>query len=198
VKADFGRLKTRDLRILDFDTECRPLHYSEWRDESQITAYAWSWVGQKTVHRELLSHRDDEEELWELERVMLERFMADFERADIVTGHYILRHDLPLLTDHCMRLGVALPDTKLVNDTKMALPRVKGLGLSQDNLANLLGIDEKKHHMSGRQWAEANVLTRQGIRLAETRVVRDVIQHKAIREEMLELGWMGSPVRWKP
>lgn len=189
---------TRKLRVLDFDTECRPLHYSEWRDESQITAYAWSWAGEKKVHSGLLEHREDADDLWEHERDLLEQFLDAFGRADIVTGHYVLRHDLPLITDHCMRLGFVLPDKTLVSDTKMALPSVKGLGLSQDNLANLLGIDEKKHHMSGRQWAEANVLTAQGRLLAQKRVVDDVKQHKAIREEMLELGWMAPPVVWRP
>jgi hypothetical protein len=198
MQLNLGTTTERPLRILDFDTECRPLHYSEWRDESQITAYAWSWVGDPIVEYGLLRHHEDEGDLWEHERDLLEGFLHDFHQADIVTGHYILRHDLPLIVDHCMRLGLALPDRKLVNDTKMALPKVKGLGLSQDNLSILLGIDEKKHHMAGRQWAEANVLTAQGRALTQKRVVNDVIQHTAIRDEMLELGWMDPPVLWRP
>ncbi len=198
MRADFGTIKPHTLRILDFDTECRPLHYNEWRDESQITAYAWGWLGQRRVESRLLEHREDADALWEHERDMLGEFMEAFEAADIVTGHYVLRHDLPLLVDHCMRLGLVLPDHKLVSDTKIALPSVKGLGLSQDNLSILLAIDEKKHHMAGRQWAEANVLTAQGRALSQKRVVNDVKQHKAIRAEMLELGWLAPPVVWRP
>lgn len=198
MRADFGTITERKLSVLDFDTECRPLHYSEWRDESQITAYAWSFEGSKTVASRLLEHRESEVDLWELEFDMLTEFLDDFTSAEVVTGHYVLRHDLPLLVDHCMRLRMPLPGPKLVVDTKMALPSVKGLGLSQDNLSILLGIDEKKHHMAGRQWAEANVLTTQGRALAETRVVKDVKQHKAIKREMVELGWMAPPVVWRP
>ena len=41
-------------RVLDLDTECRPLHYSEWRREDQITAIAWSWIGSKKVDSRVL------------------------------------------------------------------------------------------------------------------------------------------------
>lgn len=188
----------RKLRVLDFDTECRPLHYSEWRDESQITAYAWGWLEDRRVHSRILEHHDRARDLYRHEGEMLLDFLDAFDEADIVTGHYILRHDLPLIVDHCMRLGVALPGPKLVSDTKLALPSVKGLGLSQDNLALLLELDEKKHHMAGRQWADANVLTNEGRALTHQRVVNDVRQHRAIRAEMINLGWMTPPVVWRP
>lgn len=198
MKPNFGKTTSRSLLVLDFDTECRPLHYSEWRPESQITAYAWSWLGDHVVASSVLEHRNDAGQFHRLERKLLLEFMEHFNDADMVTGHYLLRHDLPLLVDHCIRLGVPLPDSKLVSDTKVHMPSVRALGLSQDNLANLLRLDEKKHHMSGRQWAEANVLTNQGRELTRKRVADDVTQHKAIRAELQEMGVLGAAQVWRP
>lgn len=182
----------RKLRVLDFDTECRPMHYSEWRDESQITAIAWGWVGRAKVEDEVL-----EQDLSNAE-TMLDRFLDAYHEADLVTGHYIERHDLPLLNDHCLRFGKPLLGPKLSQDTKTLLPRVRGLGLSQENLATLFDLDEKKHHMNGRRWAISNTLSPEGQREARTRVVSDVKQHKALRSRLLEAGALGPPKVWRP
>lgn len=182
----------RRLAILDFDTECRPMHYSDWRPESQITAIAWSWVGEKKVHCEVL-----EQDLSN-ERSMLAKFLLAFARADVVTGHYILKHDLPLLVDHCIRLGMALPKGVQVSDTKIALPKVKGLGMSQENLALTLGVSAEKHHMAGADWRVANALDPKGRAQARRRVVDDVIQNKQLRQVLLERGLLRPPTAWKP
>lgn len=182
----------RKLRVLDFDTECRPMHYSEWRDESQITAIAWSWVGQQKIECKVLNQDLSNEE------AMLERFLEAYCEADLVSGHYITRHDLPLLNDHCIRYGWGLLAGKLTQDTKTLLPRVKGLGLSQENLATLFALDEKKHHMNGRRWAVANTLSEDGRKEARQRVTSDVRQHKRLRGVLLERGYLGPPTRWNP
>ncbi len=186
------------VRILDFDTECRPMHYSEWRPESQITAYAWSWVGEAQVRTGLLRHRELERELRAFEREILTDFLAFYDQADIVTGHYLLKHDLPLLNDHCIRLGLEPLGKKLVIDTKVHMPQIRSLGLSQENLGDLFRIDERKHHMSGRLWALANELTREGRAQAKKRVVDDVLQHKAILAKLLERDVLGPPQVWSP
>ena len=180
------------LRILDFDTECRPLHYSEWRDESQITAYAWGWVGEAKVHHAILAQDLSNE------RECLERFLDAYGQADIITGHYIERHDLPLLNDHCMRFGWSTLKPKLTQDTKTLLPKVKGLGLSQENLGTLYELDKKKHHMNGRRWADANTLTLEGQEEARRRVVSDVHQHKELRRALLDRGYLKAPRKWAP
>lgn len=182
----------RKLRVLDFDTECRPLHYSEWRDESQITAIAWGWVNESEVHHEVLEQDLSNEE------GMLARFLEALQEADILSGHYIVRHDLPLVNDHCMRFGWDLLPTKLAQDTKTLLPRVKGLGLSQENLGTLYELDEKKHHMNGRRWAVANTLSPEGREEARKRVVSDVRQHKRLRRALLDRGYLGPPRAWSP
>jgi hypothetical protein len=181
----------RPLRILDFDTECRPMHYSEWRPESQLTGIAWSWVGEDKVHCELL-----EQDLSN-ERALLERFLEVLDLADIVTGHYIRKHDLPLLVDHCARLEFALPKPILTQDT-MDLPSVKGLGKSQQNLSETFGLAAEKHSMSGSAWRVANALTPEGQAGTRTRVVSDVLQHKQLRAELLERGLLRAPRLWRP
>jgi DNA polymerase elongation subunit (family B) len=185
-------VKVRDLRVLDFDSECRPLHYSEWRDESQITAIAWGWTDEKRVHHAVL-----EQDLSN-ERDMLAAFIKAYREADVVTGHYIVRHDLPLINDHCMRFGWGLLEPKRAQDTKTLLPRVKGLGLSQENLATLYKLDRKKHHMNGRKWAGSNTLTPEGREEAFKRVVSDVEQHKQLRATLIAHGYLKPAVLWRP
>ncbi|MGZ6587121.1 MAG: hypothetical protein ACXVHX_22760 [Solirubrobacteraceae bacterium] len=182
----------RRLSVLDFDTECRPMHYSEWRAESQMTAVAWSWVGSDEVHCEVL-----EQDLSN-ERSMLSKFLLAFDQADVVTGHYLRKHDLPLLVDHCMRLGFALPKPVLVSDTMLDLPQVKGLGKSQENLSVTFGIDAAKHHMTGAQWRVANALDPAGRAASRKRVVDDVIQNKQLRRFLVEQGWLKTPTTWGP
>lgn len=182
----------RKLRILDFDSECRPLHYSEWRDESQITAIAWGWVGESKIDYEIL-----EQDLSN-EKRMLNAFLDAYEEADMVTGHYLERHDLPLINDHCMRFGWATLEPKLVQDTKTLLPKVRGLGLSQENLGTLYELDEKKHHMNGRRWAVANTLSPEGREEARKRVVQDVRQHKRLRKALIDRGYLKAPRMWRP
>lgn len=182
----------RKLRILDFDSECRPMHYSEWRDESQITALAWGWIGEAEIHYEVLKQNLSNEV------AMLERFLDSFDEADMVTGHYLERHDLPLLNDHCMRHGLPCLNGKLVQDTKTLLPAVKGLSLSQENLSTLYELDEKKHRMNGRRWAVANTLSPEGREEALKRVVQDVRQHKRLRKVLIDRGYLKAPRMWRP
>lgn len=178
-------------RILNFDSECRPMHYSEFRPESQLTGIAWSWVGEDKVHCEVL-----EQDLTN-EREMFERFMEAYDEARVVTGHYLRKHDMPLLSDHAFRFGIQLKP-KLVQDTMLDVVRVKGLGKSQDNLAQMLGVTADKHHMSGHEWRVANALTPEGRAGTRKRVVNDVIQNKQLRVALLERGVLGPPKLWKP
>src|SRR4051794_6444425 len=105
------------------------MHYSEWRAESQLTAIAWSWIGEEKVECEVLKQDLSNED------TMLRRFLLAYNTADVVTGHYLRSHDLPLLNDHCMRAGLPLLKPVRVSDTMKDLPAVKGLGKSQENLS---------------------------------------------------------------
>lgn len=188
----FDATPTKQHRILDFDSECRPMHYSEWRPESQITAIAWSWIGEDNVECVVL-----EQDLSN-EKQMLLRFLEAYNQADIVTGHYLRKHDLPLVNDHCIRAGLPLLQAKLVSDTKDDFPKVKGLGLSQENLSTLLHLDAEKHSMIGSSWREANSLSPAGLDETWTRVVSDVRQHKELRAKLVEAGVLKTPRMWSP
>lgn len=183
---------SRSLRILDFDTECRPMHYSEWRAESQLTGIAWSWVGSDDIECVVLQQN------LRNERSMLRQFLRAFNEADIVTGHYIRKHDLPLLVDHCVHAGLGFPAQVLASDTKTDLVRLKGLGQSQENLATTFGLAAEKHHMSGAAWRVANALSAVGQAGTRKRVVDDVIQHKQLRAELLDRGLLKPPIAWRP
>lgn len=168
------------------------MHYSEWRDESQITAIAWSWTHGKTVKCQVLDQDLSNE------RAMFEQFLEAYNEADMVTGHYLTKHDLPLINDHMMRFSWPTLEPKLVQDTRTLLPRVRGLGLSQENLGTLYELHEKKHRMNGRRWAVSNSLSPEGQEETRKRVVGDVRQHKSLRQALLERGYLKTPKMWSP
>lgn len=170
------------------------MHYSEWRPESQITAYAWSWIGEDKVYGGVLDQDMNNE------RELLRRFLEAYDEADMVVGHYVRRHDLPLINDHCVRLGLVpiseRKPSKLVQDTKMDMVQVKALGLSQDNLSVMLNLDAQKHHMAGDDWRHANSLDPAGAALAWKRVSSDVRQNKELRQALIDAGALRAPRRW--
>jgi hypothetical protein len=182
-------------RILDFDSECRPMHYAEWRPESQITAIAWAWAERSSPR---IYHNVLEQDLSN-ERDMLEEFLKVYDQADVVMGHYILRHDLPLINDHCIRLGL-LPISerggKWVIDTKVNAPQIKALGMSQDNLSVMLNLTNAKHHMSGADWRIANSLTPEGKADSVERVTSDVRQNIELYHALQSRGALRPMKRW--
>lgn len=183
-------------RILDFDSECRPMHYSEWRPESQLTAIAWSLVTPARNNR--IHHRVLEQDMSN-EREMLEDFLKAYDDADVVMGHYIRKHDLPLLNDHCLRLGlkpISERGGKWTIDTKMDAVSIKALGMSQDNLSVMLQLDNAKHHMSGADWRIANGLSPEGQADSVERVTSDVRQNIELYYAMKDIGALRPMRRW--
>jgi hypothetical protein len=185
------RKTKRKLRTLDFDIENRPLSYLGMDfTTADVTAIAWSWVGEKKV------------ECWALGEVtteiMLEQFMDVYNEADMVTGHYIRKHDLPHINGSLMEHGMKPLTNKLSSDTKLDLLKRKGISASQENLAGMLGLPEPKRHMSQTEWREANRLTPGGIKLAKERCCGDIVQHKALRKLLIDRGMLGPPKVWSP
>lgn len=179
------------LRVLDFDIENRPLSY--WYDgkcTAEVTAIAWSWVGQERVYCTLLG----EVELGD----MLAMFANVYAQADIVTGHYIRRHDLPILNGAMLEAKMPPLGRKMTSDTKMDLVRRGELAASQEALSAMYGLPEAKQHMTQTAWREANRLTPQGIEQTRRRVVDDVIQHKALRARLIEAGALKPGKVWSP
>jgi hypothetical protein len=183
---------TRAVKVLDFDIENRPLSY--WYDgnpTAEVTAIAASWIGDDHVHCWLLTKSDDT-------LPMLEGFMELYNQADIVTGHYIRKHDLPILNGAMMEHELPTMQPKYTQDTKMDLIKRGGLSMSQEALSAMFGIDAEKVHMTQQMWRDANRLTKEGLELTKQRVVGDIIQHKQLREELLRRGLLKAPRLWRP
>lgn len=181
---------TRVQRVLDFDLECRPLGWYGGGDlvHKEITAIAAQFIGEKKTYVWLLG-RDKP-------RDMLEGMVALYDEADIVTGHYIRGFDLPTLNGALLEYQMAPLGDKLTQDTKLDLIKRSGLSMSMENLGALLGLDHPKIQMDQAKWREANRLTAKGLRYTEQRVVGDVKQHIELRERLLRLNLLRSPVLW--
>lgn len=131
-------------------------------------------------------------------QLMLGKFRQAWDVADIVTGHYIRKFDLPILNGSLFEFGFPLLDEKLVVDTKTDLVDIQGLSKSQENLSALKELEESKFHMNDNWWRKVARLQPEGLRLAKERVVKDVIQHQKLRASLAEAGALKPPSLWKP
>jgi hypothetical protein len=179
------------LRILDFDIENRPLSYLGMDfTTADVTAIAAGWAGKSKVECWMLGEVTTEE--------MLSGFVGLYDEADMVTGHYIRKHDLPIINGALIEHGMPTLKPKLTSDTKLDMLRRSGISCSQESLAGMFGLPEQKKHMTQTAWRMANRLTLEGIQHARERVVSDIRQHKALRERMVEAGLLGPPRTWVP
>lgn len=188
MRAEAGR----PLRILDFDIENRPLSY--WvpdRPTAEITAIATAWADQPDVVGVWLLGRDDPAE-------MLRSFSVLYDMADLVTGHYIRKHDLPIIQGALLEFGLPMLGPKLVQDTKLDMVKKADIPATQEHLSDMLGLEHEKVHMTQAKWREANRLTADGLKLTEERVAGDVRQHMELRLAMLKAGWLHGPRMWSP
>ena len=190
------------MRVLDFDIENRPSSY--WYDgrcTAEITAIAWSAVGDEVVRYFLLhsddTYEDEEGMRWPAAKAL--QAFADVARsADMLTGHYIRKHDLPILNGALLERGLAPLRATLTQDTKLDLVRRADLSVSQEALAEMMGVREEKYTMTQGRWRSANRLTAEGIAAAKKRVVDDVIMHKKMRAELIRRGLLNPPRYWRP
>ena len=185
------RAPHRQLRVLDFDIENRPLSYlgSDFTT-AEVTAIAWAWTDRPD---DVTVHLLGETPLAEI----LTTFVAAYTQADLVTGHYILGHDLQMVAGALMECGMApLPD-RLVQDTKVHLIRTKGISQSQESLGAMFNLSMPKVTMNQAKWRAANRLTPEGLAFVRERVIGDVQQHIELRRRLLELGYLRGPRLWK-
>lgn len=178
------------LRTLDFDIENRPLSYlgSDFTT-AEITAIAAGFCGEPPIECWLLG-RDEPED-------MLRGFVDLYDAADCVTGHYIRKHDLPIINGALLEYGFRPLRPKLTSDTKLDLIKRSGISASQESLAGMLGVKAPKIQMNQPKWRTANRLEANGIQLTQERVVGDVRQHQQMRESLLKLGMLKPPKMWR-
>lgn len=181
---------SRKLRTLAWDLENRPLSYWGENGTAEITASATCWsddIGSMEVF--LLGKHTAEE--------ILEGFLARYNEADIITGHNIRGHDLPLFNGSLLEYGYPKLAPKLSQDTYLDMYKRKGIPASQEYLVALLGVGEKVH-MSQHDWRSANRLTPEGLKGTERRVIGDVVDHMRLRPEMVKRGLLKAPRMWYP
>lgn len=182
---------TGRLRTLDLDIENRPLTYlGKDFTTAEITAIACGWIGEKQIWCWAIPEVTSE--------VMLKRFVVMYDQADLVTGHYLRKHDLPLINGALMEHGLPKLQPKMVHDTYLDLVTRSGISASQENLAGMLGLPAPKQGMSQTEWREANRLTPKGVKLAKKRCRADIRQHRELRGRLVELGLLGPPRVWDP
>lgn len=180
----------RKIRILDFDIENRPLSYwTPIEPTSEITAIASCWADDPESMEVLLLGDIDLKEI-------LERFVERYNQADMVTGHYIRKHDLPTISGALMELGLPQLKSKLTCDTRLDMHKKKGMPATQEYLSEILGLPIDKFKMGQAQWREANRLTPEGLEITLERVSTDVRQHMLLREAMLKKGLLSGPKMW--
>jgi hypothetical protein len=184
-------VRGRPLRVLDFDIENRPLSY--WvpdRPTAEVTAIAAGWIGESKVDACLLGDVSMVE--------MLTWFAELYQQADMVTGHYIRMHDLPILNGAMLENGLPPLGAKLSSDTKLDLINWKDLPKTQEHLADMFGVRAPKVQMSQQKWRDANRLTEKGLGLTYKRVVGDVKQHRQLRQALLDRNLLKVPRVWSP
>lgn len=188
----FNLADRRPIRILDFDIENRPLSY--WVPDmptAEITAIAWCFVDEpETLSVRLLGRVKPEDILFD--------FVEVYNQADMVTGHYIRKHDLPIINGALMEFGMEQLGAKLSCDTRLDMIKKSAIPATQEYLSETLGLEYPKVHMTQTDWREANRLTPEGLTKTKKRVMGDVLQHMALRKEMLKRNLLHSPRVWSP
>lgn len=189
----------RPLRILDFDTEQRPLSY--WQPDNptaEITAIASCWI-EKDQYGDHIFGSMQVDLLGDLPlSEVLSRFVERYNEADMVTGHYIRSHDLPNINGALYELGLPLLAPKLTCDTKNDMFKKGDIPATQEYLLEVLDIPVSKFNMTQKKWRSANRLTREGLELTAKRVSSDVQGHILMRAEMLRRGMLKPPSVWNP
>src|SRR3990167_1327433 len=177
----------RNLKVLDFDIETVAAGFADpqWVPQ-KVTVIAWSWIDSEKV--------EVRTRLKSVEK-MLYDFLQEYEDADMVTGHNLLRFDLPVLNSEYLRHGYWSLGPKLVQDT-MRIVKTKGFKKGQDNIGKLLRLPLDKMPLTWQEWQDA--YEEVDWATVKERAASDVLQHKLMRAEMLERGWLLPPRVWTP
>jgi hypothetical protein len=183
----------RSIKILDFDIETRPLSF--WYDgkpTAEITAIASCWADDPDSLQVYLLGQDTAQ-------TILNSFVSRYNEADVVTGHYIRRFDLPTINGALMEYGMAPLGPKMTVDTKLDLMKRGDIPASQEFLGELFDLEAPKVGMSQVKWRKANRLNdKDSLTLTRVRCAGDVIQHMQLRVKLVELGLLGPMKVWHP
>ena len=187
-------IEAKTMRVLDFDIETRRIGFHNGGrfnpDGCEVVILAAAWDGEPVQTWTLKTTWREKDA-----RAIITAFRDLYDEADMVTGHYIRKFDLPILNGACLEWGLPPLGRKLVLDTKVDLVDLGGLSQSQENLSALKDLEASKFHMHDNNWRKVARLTPEGLALARERVVDDVLQHQELRWELA--GWL-TPTVWNP
>lgn len=182
--------KTSNLKILDLDTESRPLSFWGMKPSIEITAIATCFADDVGTMEIWLLGEDEPID-------MLTSFVKRYNEADIVTAHNIRSYDLPNINGALMEYGLPQLKPKLTCDTYADLKKRGSIPASQEYFLELFSLGTK-HHMGQHAWREANRLGSRGLERTAQRVSGDVYDHMRLRPEMIKRGLLKAPKVWKP
>jgi hypothetical protein len=179
---------------LSFDCEARPGAWIGGDFVSRsLTAIAWRFHDEDETHTTILSRRDRST------KRLLQEFLPAYNDADVVTGHWILGFDLPLLNHELQDNAMPLLQPKLVVDTKASLAKGIGGSKSQENLGAQYGLAHPKIPMNTPGWESWNMwLSEKGRDAVLERVIGDVDQHVELYRRLQGLGYLAPAKVWKP
>lgn len=186
------KLTHDDAKALVFDIENRPLSYwYDGRPTAEVTTVSWKWLGNDGVKTELMSGVGN--------KTLLSKFRPVYESAQIVVGHNIRSHDLPILNAAYLENGFDPLPPILTIDTYGDLLRYKDIPKSLEYLCELLECPFPKFHMTQHSWRQANRLHPDGLRLTRQRCEIDVRASEWCYLELIKRGWLVKPPkRWTP
>jgi hypothetical protein len=197
----------KPLRYLDIDSECMPDAYLGGDFTTRrVTGIAWQFIGEDQMNVALLKRyevvgRGKNRRVLDTDAdfhiPMLVAFREAYNAADVVTGHNIIRHDLPIINGLSIYYGMgALPD-KLASDTLSHAPRVGYVfSRSQEVFGDVQGVAADKFHMNNAMWKRANTLDPEQVALTEERVTSDVTMHIEFRASLVRDGLLDRPTMW--
>lgn len=182
-------------RTLDIDLETVAAGYADpnWVPNI-VTAWACSWTDSDAVEFNALPVAKLHDTAFRAR--FLEPLVRRIRQASVLTGHNIIRFDLPVLNAELMRLGMENLGSVLVQDTIRLPVKTRGFKKGQDNIATLLGVREPKKALNWQEWQ--NAYAEPDLATVKERVVGDVEQHKQLRLRMRERGWLCAPRVWTP
>ena len=201
------KVSSRELRVLDLDIETRPSgFYQAGRFKpigSEPIVISMCWAGTDKVESWTLGplpvmSSDPEAQLEQRKLDGLSWFAARYNEADVVTGHYIGKFDLPILNGALFRAGLPLLGPKTICDTKLHLRSFAAFSQSQENLGAMLACERAKHHMCDEDWRAAGNLYPAATANCVERCEDDVLQHNELRLGLVERGALKPMRTWTP
>jgi hypothetical protein len=173
-------------RVLDFDCENGPAFF--WYDgkaTSILHTVSAAWV-------------DTPEEVttwttrWHRTRGLvvedLTRFRKMVESAGAVTGHNIVRHDIPLLNSHFDRLDQPRIRWPHVIDTLKLIKGGMGMSRSQENLLAMYELNREKMSVPLAVWEKAWRGSAKESRIVVERCETDVLGHIELYKKLIQRG----------